>query len=180
MPTMQDALGQIDRWIADGAVRGAAAAVWHDGEVVATHQAGEAAPGDPVTHGTIFGLASVSKPFSAAAILKVTTDHDIPLDMPLADLVPDFASVDDPFDPDVLPQLEALRDLGLLQLFFGSAPEKLAPTQVEAHRAKLAEYEALRERDTGAGPRGPWLALEAGIRAERSWVEYWEWVLSEA
>jgi DNA-binding PadR family transcriptional regulator len=73
-----------------------------------------------------------------------------------------------------------LRDLGLLQLFFGSAPEKLAPTQVEAHRAKLAEYEALRERDTGAGPRGPWLALEAGIRAERSWVEYWEWVLSEA
>jgi DNA-binding PadR family transcriptional regulator len=73
-----------------------------------------------------------------------------------------------------------LRDMGLLQLFFGSAPKKLAPAQIEAHRAKLAEYEALRERDTGAGPRGPWLALEAGIRAERSWVEYWEWVLSEA
>lgn len=73
-----------------------------------------------------------------------------------------------------------LRDLGLLQLFFGSAPEKLAPAQIEAHRDKLSEYEALRERDTGEGPRGPWLALEAGIRAERSWVEYWEWVLSES
>jgi DNA-binding PadR family transcriptional regulator len=73
-----------------------------------------------------------------------------------------------------------LRDMGLLQLFFGSTPEQLAPAQIEAHRAKLAEYEALREGDTGAGPRGPWLALEAGIRAERSWVEYWEWVLSQA
>ena len=28
--------------------------------------------------------------------------------------------------------------------------------------------------DPGAGPRGPWLALEAGIHHEREWVRFWE------
>jgi hypothetical protein len=27
--------------------------------------------------------------------------------------------------------------------------------------------------DPGTDPRGPWLALEAGIRHEREWVDYW-------
>jgi DNA-binding PadR family transcriptional regulator len=73
-----------------------------------------------------------------------------------------------------------LRDLGLLKLFFGADPAELAPGQLEAHREKLAGYEALMTHDTGDGPRGPWLALEAGIRAERRWIEYWEWVREEA
>ena len=77
-------------------------------------------------------------------------------------------------------EVSELRDHGLLKLFFGADAGTLAPVQLEAHREKLAEYERLREGDTGKPPRGPWLALEAGIRAERSWVEYWEWVLKEA
>jgi DNA-binding PadR family transcriptional regulator len=77
-------------------------------------------------------------------------------------------------------ELSELRDHGLLKLFFGASPQTLAPTQIEAHRRKLAEYEALREGDPGDGPRGPWLALECGIRAERAWVEYWESLLGES
>ena len=77
-------------------------------------------------------------------------------------------------------ELSELRDHGLLKLFFGADPASLAQVQLEAHREKLAEYEGLREHDPGGPPRGPWLALEAGIRAEGTWVEYWEWVLSEA
>ena len=46
--------------------------------------------------------------------------------------------------------------------------------QLEAHRRRLAEYEALRDSDDGAPPRGPWLALEAGLRHEREWIRYWE------
>jgi PadR family transcriptional regulator, regulatory protein AphA len=67
-----------------------------------------------------------------------------------------------------------LRDPGLLKLFFGADPAKLAAPQLEAHTAKLAEYESLHAAmDETAGPAGPRLALEAGIAHEREWVRYW-------
>jgi PadR family transcriptional regulator, regulatory protein AphA len=70
-------------------------------------------------------------------------------------------------------QLVELRAPGVLQLFFGADPAELAPLQAEAYRRELAELEALREGDDGTGPRGPWLALEAGIRASRAAVDFW-------
>ena len=98
------ALRQIDDWVAEGAVRGASAAVWHRGSVVDTHVAGDAL-GD-----TVFALASVSKPVTAAAVMKAVDDGDLSLDIPVAAIVPEFGEVDDPLGDDVLPQLEALRD----------------------------------------------------------------------
>ncbi|MDX6673613.1 MAG: hypothetical protein QOH11_1031, partial [Solirubrobacteraceae bacterium] len=53
-------------------------------------------------------------------------------------------------------------------------PERLAPPQLEAHRAKLAEYETLHAGMERDGPAGPRLALEAGISHEREWVRYWK------
>lgn len=70
--------------------------------------------------------------------------------------------------------LPELRDLALLKVFFGADPAKIAAAQLEAHRQKLAHYEALKASDEGGGPRGPWLALEAGIGHEREWIDYWE------
>jgi DNA-binding PadR family transcriptional regulator len=67
-----------------------------------------------------------------------------------------------------------IRDTALLKLFFDADPGPLAAIQVEAHRAKLAEYEALLAADDGSGPRGGWRALQAGIGHEREWVRYWE------
>jgi PadR family transcriptional regulator AphA len=71
---------------------------------------------------------------------------------------------------DALPEL---RDLSLLKLFFGGDVEALARAQLEAHRHKLAFYEELRAADTGEGPRGGWLALEAGLAHEREWLRFW-------
>jgi PadR family transcriptional regulator, regulatory protein AphA len=68
----------------------------------------------------------------------------------------------------------ALRDLGLLKLFFGSDVDQLAKAQVELHLAQLAEYEAISQRATGDVPQGPRLALELGIRHERETVRFWE------
>jgi hypothetical protein len=71
-------------------------------------------------------------------------------------------------------ELAELRDLGLLKLFFGADPKRLAEAQLEAHTAKLGEYETLRK---GAGPpmpEGPGLSLEAGIDHERTYVRFWK------
>jgi DNA-binding PadR family transcriptional regulator len=67
-----------------------------------------------------------------------------------------------------------IRDIGLLKLFFGAEPSTVAEAQLDLHREKLAELEALRGFDSGEEPRGPWLTLEAGIRHERVTIDFWE------
>jgi DNA-binding PadR family transcriptional regulator len=71
------------------------------------------------------------------------------------------------------PEPYVLRDLALLKLFFGANVRELAAVQLDTHRQKLAEYDALRALDPGTGPRGAWLALDLGIRHERETVEFW-------
>ena len=71
-------------------------------------------------------------------------------------------------------ELSELRDPALLKLFLGADPATLAEPQLEAHRRKLEEYETRRDADPGDGPRGPWIALEAGIAHEHVWIEFWE------
>jgi DNA-binding PadR family transcriptional regulator len=66
-----------------------------------------------------------------------------------------------------------LRDLGLLQLFFGADPATLATVQLAVHERKLAEYEGMRRGGGNRTDSGPSLALEAGIGHEREWVRFW-------
>jgi PadR family transcriptional regulator AphA len=72
------------------------------------------------------------------------------------------------------PELYMLRDLALLKLFFGANVRDLAEVQLETHRTRLAEYEALHEQMMASkGPAGPRLSLELGIRHERETVDFW-------
>lgn len=133
----EDIVKGIDRWVADGAVKGAAIAVEHRGEIVAAHQAGEAKPGTKTSPETLFALASVSKPFTAAAVMRVIEQGLFSLDDDVVTILPDFAPVDDPFGDDVLPQLEALR-------------ERITFRHLLAHTSGLPEnigIRRLRERD---------------------------------
>ncbi len=73
-------------------------------------------------------------------------------------------------------RLPELRDLGLLKLFFGGDPARLAPARLAGHERKLREYRellALAEASGGAMSPGPARTLRAGIGHERVWVEYW-------
>jgi PadR family transcriptional regulator AphA len=70
--------------------------------------------------------------------------------------------------------LGELRQPALLKLFFGADPALIAPIQIEAHRRKLTEYEAIRDALAPHTPPGARLALEAGIQAESGFVAYWE------
>jgi PadR family transcriptional regulator AphA len=68
-----------------------------------------------------------------------------------------------------------IRDAGLLRLFFGADPPKLAELQLAAHRESLRRFEAYREAARGADvPEGSLLALEAGIGHEREYIRFWE------
>ena len=68
--------------------------------------------------------------------------------------------------------LEEVRDAGLLKLFFGADPSKLAATQLEVHRRQLEVYEQT-HAEAAEVPRGMRLALEAGIGHEREFVRFW-------
>jgi DNA-binding PadR family transcriptional regulator len=73
-------------------------------------------------------------------------------------------------------ELTELRDLGLLKIFFGADPRLIAAEQLEAHREKLAEYEALAKLLSSAGGvgEGAALTLDAGLGHEREYVRFWE------
>jgi len=71
-------------------------------------------------------------------------------------------------------ELYELRDAGLLKLFFGADPKKLAQPQLEAHEEKLRDYEAQLAQCREAGlPEGVLHAIEAGIGHEREYVRFW-------
>lgn len=80
-------------------------------------------------------------------------------------------------------ELAELRDPGLLKLFFGAPPGPLAEAQLAAHRAKLAQYEWIREQAAAAeqtdASRGPAATLDAGIAHEREWVRHWKRIAAE-
>jgi PadR family transcriptional regulator, regulatory protein AphA len=71
-------------------------------------------------------------------------------------------------------ELAELREPALLRLFFGADPERLAAVQIPANRARLAEYEAIRDSMPDDVPAGPREALEMGIRFERAAIAFWE------
>ncbi|MCW3004597.1 MAG: PadR family transcriptional regulator [Conexibacter sp.] len=75
--------------------------------------------------------------------------------------------------PDDLPEL---RDAGVLKLFFEAHPGTVAEHQLTVHRAKLAEYEALRAEVHPVLPAGQLRALDFGIAFEQAIIGLWEGV----
>jgi PadR family transcriptional regulator, regulatory protein AphA len=71
-------------------------------------------------------------------------------------------------------ELAELREPALLKLFFGADAKRLAAVQIPANRARLAEYEAIRDSMPPDVPAGPRQALEMGIRFERAAIAFWE------
>jgi PadR family transcriptional regulator, regulatory protein AphA len=73
-----------------------------------------------------------------------------------------------------------VRDLGILKLFLGADPAMLAKAYLPKYEANLLRYEELRNASGGIEvPRGPWLALDAGIGHMRENVRFWKRLLEE-
>jgi PadR family transcriptional regulator, regulatory protein AphA len=69
-------------------------------------------------------------------------------------------------------ELYELRDAATLKLFFGGDPAPLAATQLQAHKARLEQYEQL-HKGAEVLPEGQRLALECGIGHEREFIRFW-------
>ena len=106
--TFDEVAKQIDDWVAEGAVPGASIAVAHRGELVSQRHAGEARPGVPVSDETLFGMASLSKPITAAAVMALVDDGLLDLDAAVTDVLPDFGGDVNPLHANAM--LEAQRD----------------------------------------------------------------------
>lgn len=128
----------IENWVSDGAVHGAAIAVEYRGDVVATHVAGEAQPGVAVNESTLFGLASVSKPFTAAGFMCLVDDGLVELDQPVTDVLPDFGAEVDHLKANAL--LESRRDeITFRQLLAHTSGLPVNPSNVRVDQLPTTE-----------------------------------------
>jgi CubicO group peptidase (beta-lactamase class C family) len=88
----------IDRFMNDQLaaqrIPGASLVITHDGEVVHLRGYGEARPGEPVTPQTQFFIGSVSKSFTALAVMQLVEQGRVELDAPVQTYVPEFAPSD--------------------------------------------------------------------------------------
>lgn len=71
-----------------------------------------------------------------------------------------------------------LRDEGLLKIFFGADPQRIAREQLGAHKARLVNFEALLERSGSVMSPGQRIALRAGIMNESFWIGMLEELIS--
>ena len=70
-----------------------------------------------------------------------------------------------------------LRDPGLLKLFCGADPARLAESQLPRHERRLELYEQLAAQEEM--PDSMRLALESGLGHEREYVRFWSRVLEQ-
>lgn len=126
--SFEEVVRQVDDWVAEGVVPGVSIAVEHRGTLVANHHVGEARPGAPVTETTLFGMASLSKPITAAAFLTVADEGLLDLDASVTDVLPEFGADVDPLHS--MSMLEAQRDdITFRQLLAHTSglPENISP-----------------------------------------------------
>jgi beta-lactamase class C len=129
---MDQVLSLVDEWIGPQGPSGVGAVVWHRGEIVAERYAGEARSGARVSSETLFPLASVSKPVTAATFMTFVDDGTISLDEPVGRRLPEFRAGPEAGSAGVNPTLERLRPtISARQLLshVSGLPEDLGPRE---------------------------------------------------
>src|SRR5687767_349918 len=89
------ALAQIDEWLLPQGPTGVGAAIWAQGRIVAARSSGQARPEATVTEETLFAIASVTKPITAATVMTLVDRGLVSLDEPASRLVPEFRAQPD-------------------------------------------------------------------------------------
>ena len=89
---LKNAFLLLDGWAHEGVIPGAGAIVTRGQRVAGEAYVGTAnsRTGAPVGEGTVWSLASVTKPFTAGAVMLLVEEGKVGLDEPLGQLLPEF------------------------------------------------------------------------------------------
>jgi CubicO group peptidase (beta-lactamase class C family) len=80
----------LERHVHDGAFAGAALVVWKDGTIVTEAYVGDAAPQRATDPDVLWPVASISKVYTAAAIMRLVEEGVLTLSTPVCLVLPDF------------------------------------------------------------------------------------------
>ena len=96
MPGIDEAVGMVGDWVDRGVVPGAALVVAHRGQVVSENYWGmaDARAGRPAGPETLWSIASITKPVTAAAFMACVESGLLSVDGLVADSLPEFAHPD--------------------------------------------------------------------------------------
>ncbi|WP_197319159.1 serine hydrolase [Saccharomonospora sp. NB11] len=94
-PASDDIAAYLDRALEGTGVPGLAAVVTYQDEIVHASGHGVDADGQAITEHTPMRVASLSKSFTAAAVLTLVDDGRIALDTPVVEYLPEFRMADD-------------------------------------------------------------------------------------
>ncbi|MDX1382707.1 MAG: serine hydrolase domain-containing protein, partial [Thermoanaerobaculia bacterium] len=126
----------LDELMAVSGTPGLAIAVFHDFEIVWTHERGVAdlETGRKVEADTLFQAASISKPVGAAAVLRAVDDGLFTLDTPINDILERWRLPENAFTAGrpVTPRLLLSHTAGTTMPGFpGYSPDAAIPTELE-------------------------------------------------
>src|SRR5215204_2124015 len=87
---LKPAFALAGEWVKEGIVPGVSIAVGHHGKLLGTFTAGKksAGGGGPVDEETLYPVASGTKPFTAALVMRMIDQGALTLDQPLRRLIP--------------------------------------------------------------------------------------------
>jgi CubicO group peptidase (beta-lactamase class C family) len=91
MRTTTDLPGLIERHISEGGFAGAAVAVARGHETVFEHYAGQAAPGLPSSPAVLWPIASITKCFTAAMVMRLVELGELTVNTQVGTVIPSFS-----------------------------------------------------------------------------------------
>jgi CubicO group peptidase (beta-lactamase class C family) len=90
MGVNDSALRLLERHVREGAYGGAGLVVWRNGDIVAEHYVGQAAPSVPAGADVLWPIASISKVYTAAVIMRLVEEGELTLNTPVSLVLPEF------------------------------------------------------------------------------------------
>lgn len=168
--TVDDApvdIAAVDRFLSEqidaASVPGAAVAITHGDQVVHVAGFGHDSTGATVTGETLFRVASLSKSFTALAVMQLVDEHRLLLDDPVVDHLPEFRLAD--------PRGADITVRQLLDQTSGLADSQVHELSREQPDSLADAVAALRTSGLAAAPGTQWAYTNANYQVAARLVE---------